>query len=165
MHPIYIVLLVFLAIYLVSIGVFIYVALTNRNKQRRIKKTTTILITSINDSLNYIENIFKNSEIEFSYEGIIFPVNLDKYIDNKRIQIIMNYETTLGKVKLLTQKCNSKSREEVTTFITAIEDSLINYRRLVLKHNKLVTDYNFYARSIIFIPAILIFSIHKRKYI
>lgn len=161
MYPLYITLIVIAALYIVSSVVFAIIVLKNRSRQKRLKINTKMLLISSKDFFLFIKQQLDQANIDFVFEPVIFPNDDEVFPSQIRENTVQYFEKKSSEVKLLSSSLNNEMKTEVLTFVKAIDDNLLNYRRAILRHNKLVVDYNAYCHTVFFMPVLLIFNINS----
>ena len=166
MEPLHYILIGLVLIYLLMGGIFVYFSLSYRKQYKRIRKATNIIIRDVNEALTKIDNELKGQRIELTFVPFEFASDNDDFIEENREKIYGEIDKARGQAgQLNAQVKDSKVQELIQNQIATVEDNLANYRRLVIKHNKIVDNYNFNTRSIFFYIFAIMINLKKEKHI
>lgn len=166
MKPLHYILISIAIVYLLMGGIFLYLSLSYRKQFKRIRKASNIIIRDVNESLTTIVNELTSLNLTMNYVPFTFASDNDDLIETDRAVIYAAIEKAKEKaIKQVNLVQDQRSHELIRNEIATIEDNLANYRRLVIKHNKIVDNYNFNARSIFFVIFVIIISMKKEKHI
>lgn len=152
METLHYILLAILILYLLAGSVFIYISLSYRKQFKRIRSATNIIFRDLNEVLAKVASEYRQEQITLDYTPFEFASDNDDFIEAHRDQIYTTIEQTRKTADALVKELEEgEVRQQITNQLATIEDNLANYRRLVIKHNKIIDNYNFNARSVVFI--------------
>lgn len=166
MEPLQIIILSVIILYLVSGAIFCYFSFKYRKSFRRIKCSANILIRDLNEDLTKIKQTCDKNKVCFNYTPFNFPSANDDEINENREHIYTSIDKAreLARVSLLEIK-NVKDKEKVENILVNIDNNLTTYRRLVLKHNKVIDNYNYNSQSLLFIVFAKIMGLSREDHI
>ncbi len=146
------IIIVAIFIYLLSGVIFAYFSLQYRKTFRRIRKASNILLRDLNEELAGIKHTMEDDGVELRFKPFEFASDSDDFIEQNRDQVYTTIDKALEKArKYFTELTDEDKIDAIASKIANLDNNMTNYRRLVLKHNKIVDNYNFNARSIIFV--------------
>jgi hypothetical protein len=166
MKPLHYIILSVILVYLVSGAIFSYISLKYRKNFKRIRSAANILIRDVNEDLTKIKQTCEANGVNFDYTPFVFSPESDDEINNNREHIYRTIDNAKEVVKSLVDKVfNEKDKEKIVNIIYNIDTNLANYRRLVLKHNKVIDNYNYNAQSILFVVFARILHLEREDHI
>jgi len=147
----YIILAAFL-LYLIGGAIFLYFSLGYRKNYKRIRRSTNILLRGLNEELAAIKISMEEDGVELRFKPFVFEKDNDDLIEKDREVIYAAIDRSLEKArKYFTELTDKAKIDSIANRIANIDNNMNNYRRLALKHNKIVDNYNFNCQTIVFI--------------
>lgn len=166
MKPLHYIILALLLIYLISGIIFSYVSLQYRKNFRRIRASANILIRDMNEDLAKMKSTFEKFKVDFDYQVCVFAPDHDDDINIHRAEIYQAIDKSREQAKkLLDLVEDKKENERLNNIMLNVDNNMSNYRRLVLKHNKIVENYNFNAQSIVFVVFANMIGLSREEHI
>lgn len=161
----YIILAIFL-IYVLAGLIFIYFSLQYRKDFQRIRRSANILLRDLNEELTLIKVAMEENGVELRFTPFALERETDDFIDNNRDLVYTSIDKALEKArKYFTELTDQDKIDAIANKIANLDKNMTNYRRLVLKHNKIIDNYNFNSQTIIFIIFAQIIGMRRENHI
>lgn len=166
MKPLHYIILALFLLYLLGGIIFMYMSLTYRKDFTRIRRSANILLSDLNEELSLIKNAMEEDGVELRFTPFAFEKENDDFIDQHRDEVYAAIDKALEKArKYFIELTDQEKIDAIANKIANLDNNMTNYRRLVLKHNKIVDNYNFNSQTIFFILFAQIIGLKRENHI
>lgn len=166
MKPLHYIILACILVYLLGGAIFTYFSLTYRRDYTRIRRSANILLRDLNEELSLIKAAMEEDGVELRFKPFAFDKDNDDFIDENRDNVYTSIDKALEKArKYFTELTDKEKINAIANKIANLDNNMTNYRRLVVKHNKIVDNYNFNVQTIVFIIFAQLIGLKRENHI
>lgn len=152
------------AIYVLIGLIFSYVMLFYKAQMLKHKKSSRLLIANKNTALGLAVNRLEEHGISVSFSKFDFENERINIINDNRQFYIEKLNEGFNEISKKTDLLkDDNSKKYIQDLLSAIEDSDDNYRRIVMAHNKIVKNYNYNAKSLVFAFFVALFNFELKE--